>query len=331
MRVSVGDIVTFMYCAGKTYGDLINLCEKVYTPINYDRLKKTDLSQTFTTATVYCWLFQNMTLEIAEALHSLLCNECPSYLGAMDVDFSNHIHLQFFRNSLIEKYRFHGDRCSVFYAMSYIDDPDNYLISELESFGYAAKYEDTGARRTYFDNYDQIEHFKRVEEFRKTFIKIHGMTLDIADDVISSLEELHPRLFDIFAAAAKALNRAETEEDLAQASLSGRRILEKLADYLYPPSNIKYKNRKVGNSEYKNRLWAYVETTVEKESIDQGIISTLGKEVDRLIELFNKGLHANPTKEKVEESFKDLMYWIKYVVDLSPESIRKPYLAYGIS
>jgi hypothetical protein len=163
------------------------------------------------------------------------------------------------------------------------------------------------------------------------FVSFEGINTDITDDVIASLEEIHPKLSDIFAAASRTLSRAETEEDLAQAFLSGRRILEQLASYLYPPSKTEYKGRKVGNAEYKNRLWAYIEMTIEETSKDLNLLTVLGKEADRLIELFNKGLHAKPTKLKVEESFRDLVYWIQKVIELSPEKVRKPYLPYEYS
>jgi hypothetical protein len=45
------------------------------------------------------------------------------------------------------------------------------------------------------------------------------------------------------------LDRAETEEDLAQAALSGRRLLEKTADYLFPPQPTDWNGRKVGKAQ----------------------------------------------------------------------------------
>jgi len=100
----------------------------------------------------------------------------------------------------------------------------------------------------------------------------------------SQLEELHPKLFDAFAAAARTLDRAETEEDLAQAALSGRRLLEKTADYLFPPQSIDWNGRKVGKAQYKNRLWAYVERTLlASRGADLTALDRLGKEANRLL------------------------------------------------
>jgi methyl coenzyme M reductase subunit D len=57
MRVSVGDILTYMAYAGNTYKELRELCENVYTPVNYDQLILERLIKTYTEATVYSWLF----------------------------------------------------------------------------------------------------------------------------------------------------------------------------------------------------------------------------------------------------------------------------------
>ena len=329
MRVSIGDIPTYMASAGKNIKYLESLCENVYTPVNYDQLNIDELSDTYTKATVYCWLFQNMTVDVAEKLNTYLNQSNQSYLGAMDVDFSDSIHLQFFRNSLIENYRLKSGRCSIFYLMSDNEDPDQMLKEDFEDHGFTVDYEDIGARRTFFDKYDTVEHFQRVEDFREIFVKLTKSNLNTTDDVIFALEELHPKIFDTFAAAARTLIRAETEEDLAQASLSGRRVLEKLADYLFPASKKAFKGRKVGKAEYRNRLWAYIETVLDNLAVDdKETLVTLGKEADRLVELFNSGLHSDPTKEKVQNAFKDLIHWIHKVIELSPKEATKPYLAY---
>jgi len=331
MRVSFGDILTYMAAARSstpTTDYLIELCRAVYQPKHFDFLIYERLESTHAKATVFCWVFQNMTALIGEELHMKLFPD-QAYLGAMDVDFSDHLHLYFFRNSLIEKYRLHANRCTIFYDMGQNDDPDIELQKEFERHGFRVDYEDSGARRTIFDNYDTLEHFKRVEDFKGVFSGFKNLDSNYASDLVLSLEELHPKLFDAFAAAARTLERAETEEDYAQAALSGRRLLEKIADYLFPPREEVWNKRKVGRLEYKNRLWAYIEqTTTELAITDPNILTTLGKEVDHLVELFNAGLHTDPTQDKVEAAFSSLLIWLSDVIKLSPVAARRPYLAY---
>lgn len=331
MRVSIGDILTLNIASESstpTKSFLAKLCRSVYRPKLFDRLSYERLEDTHGKATVFCWMFQNMTEEVAEALNSKLSTD-PPYLGAMDVDFSEPLHLRLFRNSLCEYYRLHGKRCSIFYFMGENEDPDVSVRECFELHGFSVEYEDVGARRTIFDNYDTPEHFKRVEDFKRVFAGINELGEERASDLGHSLEEIHPKLFDAFASAARVLERAETEEDYAQAALSGRRLLEKTADYLFPPRNDLCNGRLVGRAQYKNRIWAYIEQTIgDSKNTDSDSLEILGREADRLVNLFNAGLHADPTREKVEAAFADLVIWLTSVIALSPAASRKPYLAY---
>lgn len=331
MRVSVGDVLTDFAVTKsrtRTRSESIKLCDSVYRAKEFDRLVRNRLETTYGRATVFCWLFQNMTVEIAEALNSNLLPD-PAYLGAMDVDFSNSVHLQLFRNSLPEIYRLYGKNCSTFYSMGENEDPDVVTHEIFTRHGFVVDYEDTGARRTIFDNYDTPEHFTRIQDFTRVFQSMAGLSLDRVSDLVLMLEEVHPKLFDAFASAARTLERAETEEDLAQAALSGRRLLERVADCLFPAQEPDWNGRKVGRAQYKNRLWAYIQQTITEVSLtDATVLPRLGKEADRLVELFNSGLHANPTREKVQEAFRDFVLWLAQVIDLSPKHARRAYLAY---
>lgn len=120
MRVSIGDILTYGAVATgekQTLSSLVKLCRRVYIPKAFDQLNYDRLEDTHGKATVFCWLFQNMIAPVAEALHEELAPD-SAYLGAMDVDFSEPLHLGLFRNSLCEVYRLYGNRCSVFYGFA---------------------------------------------------------------------------------------------------------------------------------------------------------------------------------------------------------------------
>jgi hypothetical protein len=75
------------------------------------------LRATFQKATVYALTFENMTREIALALHEALKPD-ESYLGLLEVEFAYGPHLVLFRNSMIDLYRIEGSTCRVFYIMS---------------------------------------------------------------------------------------------------------------------------------------------------------------------------------------------------------------------
>ena len=331
LRVSVGDVLVFSAVTQsrtRTKSELVELCRSVYQPRRFDGLIRDRLDATYGEATVFCWLFQNMTARVAEDLNARLY-DYPAYLGAMDVDFANPLHLQLFRNSLPEVYRLHGNHCAIFYSMGENDDPDIVEREIFEREGFVVEYEDSGARRTIFDNYDVPDHFKRIEDFCRVFGNFPGLSEGQVSDLVLVLEELHPKLFDAFASAARALERAETEEDLAQAALSGRRLLEAVAACLFPAGDGEWNGRKIGRAQYRNRLWAYIEQTITDAGLtDTTLLPNLGGEADRLVELYNSGLHAAPTREKVRAAFRDLVIWLTRVIHLSPKHATRAYLAY---
>ncbi|HEY5305419.1 MAG TPA: hypothetical protein VIJ52_01945 [Pseudolabrys sp.] len=186
-----------------------------------------------------------------------------------------------------------------------------------------------GARRTIFDNYDSLEHFRRVADFARTISALPRGSENLASDVTFDLEELHPKLFDALAACVRVYARSETEEDLAQLALSGRRFLESIADALFPPSEEQFEGRLVTKERYRNRLWAYLKLAmIRTGKFEEQAFSSMGKEVDRLIELFNSALHDRITKDRITEALIDLVSWIRAVADLDRRGFRQPYLAY---
>lgn len=330
IKVSVGDILTFSTASQSktpTYEYFYELNKKVYTPHNFNYLIQPKLTELSRTVTIYCLFFQNMNEDTAISLHNSLKLD-PSYLGSMDINLKNPYHVYFFKNSLITSYRLHGKKCSLFFSMSENEDPDLSSKEYFETYGYEVIFEDLGAMQTIFDDYDTLEHYTRVQDTKNIFLNIKTLTDDILDDLIISLEELHPKLFNSFAALARTYERVETEEDIAQCALSGRRILEQCADYLFPASDQLYNGRKVGQTQYKNRLWAYIETVVKENSLDIVCIQEVGGQLDKLISLFNAGLHSELNLVDLNTVLENLILFIIQLVNLSPEAARKPYLAY---
>jgi len=332
MRISVGDILThFSFNENTRDGSMIptaKLNQEVYKPHEFDRLLHPALEETLGKSVLYCWFFQNIDSDVAESLHTSLTNN-PSYLGAMDIEFTNPLQLTFFRNLLIEDFRLNGLSASQFYDMSENEGPDVAYKEIFEESGFSYFQEDSGARHTIFDRYNHLEHFQRIADFKRLFKLKMGWSESDVSDLIFFLEEIHPQLFDILAAATRTLERSETSEDLAQVALSGRRFLELLADTLYPPSTESIEGHDLGKNKYKNRLWVYIKATLlDKNIVDDILLNSIGERGDVLFELFNSGLHRQPVKEKVERSLSDLAHWTLEIILISPEHTRRPYAAY---
>ena len=94
------------------------------------------------------------------------------------------------------------------------DCRDISLIEDFESHGFIVRYEDTGARRTIFDDFDTLEHFQRIFTLQNlTLTQVCELATEEVDNVIHNFEEVHPRLFDALAAAFKSWTDATTSEE----------------------------------------------------------------------------------------------------------------------
>jgi len=322
MKVGRGDVGTFGHA--RTMPDLIALCERVYWSATWSRVLDERLYATHGRATVYAVVLHNATQAIAIRLHQALVPH-QAYLGSLEVDFAYGPHLVFFRNFIGTQYRIQGRRCRVFYSMS---DKENSCfdsqLDEVRTYGYDdVDWEDRGAHGTIFDDFDTPDHFAKVSTFRDGIAKLGRWGADDASELAFILEDLNPRLFWTLAAAFAVLTRAETEEEVAQASLSGRRFLEQLADVLFTASGELWDGRPVSKAHYRNRIWAFVATHSAPVTRDR-----IGKEVDRLDLEFNAGIHGTRDTSRLGRAFADLAAVTGAILALSPDAARKPYYAH---
>lgn len=332
MRVSVGDIlirakVSELRNLGRE--EYQSFCRRTFAPCSFERLDQAKLKEAYETSVIYCWLFQNMTETLAEEVHSDL-RGTPGYLGAMEISFAEPLQLYFFRQLLSERYRFRGTHVSIFYSGLLSDSQDSSLEERLAAAGFVVSYESIGGRNTIFDTYYTIDHFNRMERFKSVVGAFHRASDDLVSEAVLVLEEIHPRLFDVLAAAARAVLDSQTQEDLAQACLSGRRFLEQLADYWFPPRSGTLDGRSVGQTQYRNRLWAYLtEAAANADPPCPSQSEPLGKRLDDLVKRLNAGLHSSVDRDHVEQVFLDLARWFVDVVRMNPTAAPRPYLAYG--
>lgn len=320
MKMGIGDVGTW----GTKLHNPDVLDKRVYSSSTWERLLRQKLNATYERSTVYAAVFHNMTIEIAERLHRAIAEE-PPYLGALEADFAYGPHLVLFRNHIGTKYRLCGDTCRIFYAMG---DKENSAFPEeltlVRGYGFEdIDWENSGARGTIFDDFDTPEHFEQLEEFKEGLAPLLEGGADAASELVFIMEDLTPRLIWTLTAAFNALHRARNEEDIAQASISGRRFLEQLADALYPAKTKSAAGRDVTAPKYRNRIWAFL-----TENATPDVAQRLGREVDRLDGEFNAGLHSQRDRDRLENCFADLALVLQDILMVNPNAARKPYYAH---
>ena len=79
--------------------------------------------------------------------------------------------------------------------------------------------------------------------------------------------------------------------------------------------------RKVGQAEYRNRLWAYVAENVTSDTTRELLIANvedLGKRIDKLDSLSNKGLHSDVSSSDVNRLLLSLLVVAHDLISLRP-------------
>jgi hypothetical protein len=187
-------------------------------------------------------------------------------------------------------------------------------------------WEDTGAHRTIFDDFDTLEHFVRLKEVRQAIASVLPGGEDEAGELVMMLEDLNPKLFNALGSAVRALSTASTAEDFAQVGISGRRYIEQLADALFPASSVPFNGRAVTADKFKNRLWAFIHKSLPPRQIRK--LRSVGREVDRLIDVVNAMAHGDRDREFSMKAFTDLAKLTVALLQLDPTAVRQPYRAF---
>ncbi|MDI6003240.1 ComEA family DNA-binding protein [Cobetia marina] len=119
----------------------------------------------------------------------------------------------------------------------------------------------------------------------------------IRDRVDGLLLDICPEAVEKFMAAYERLSSASAE-DWSQALTATRRVIKTVADTVYPPKEILKGQRKLGEEQYINRLWAFLDENAVSGSdkdLAKAHIDYLGVFLQRLNDKTSKGVHADVT------------------------------------
>lgn len=109
------------------------------------------------------------------------------------------------------------------------------------------------------------------------------------------LLDLNPAIAEQLMLAFKSIS-SDSDEEWSQALTTCRRVLEGLADELYSPSKEKFNGRPVGQAQYVNRLWAFMDGAIQSESnkeLAKTHVDFLGSWLEKVNKLTNKGVHSD--------------------------------------
>jgi hypothetical protein len=204
-------------------------------------------------ANVFVILFESISFHNAQELDRSL-RELPYYLGALQVDEACGVHWAAYSGSLVAAYRIVGKALFSFWDGICEDSKDEEWLEEFRRLGFTrVAFEALNGKFTVFDKYDDFEQARRVAELGNALSDSLGF---LADQVITRFSDTAPELGNKLWSAIQTYDRAEVVEDYAQVAISCRRLIEYIADQVFPPQDTPVGGRKVGPSDYRNRLLA---------------------------------------------------------------------------
>jgi DNA uptake protein ComE-like DNA-binding protein len=161
---------------------------------------------------------------------------------------------------------------------------------------------------TYYKNnlYSHLNYVRnKAHEFAFTLfnqLKFSGTVGNCFDilkvTVDDKLLDINPTLGEQLMLAFKGVSNAKDEE-WSQALTTCRRLLEGLADELHPASTDSTKGRALTQAQYVNRLWAFMDKTIESDSnkdLAKTHVDFLGAWLEKTNKISNKGVHAEVTQ-----------------------------------
>ena len=178
---------------------------------------------------------------------------------------------------------------------------------------------------TYYKNNlsELINHVKKkahdIASEQYTLLEFSGTISSCFDilknEVDDTLLDLNPMLSEQLMLSFKSVSSSNPEE-WSQALTSCRRLLEGLADELFPAIENDKKGRSLGQGQYVNRLWAYMDEKIESKSnkeLAKTHVDFLGSWLEKVNKLANKGVHAELSQI---EAVKSVFHTYLVIADL---------------
>ncbi|GAA5531235.1 helix-hairpin-helix domain-containing protein [Herpetosiphon gulosus] len=156
----------------------------------------------------------------------------------------------------------------------------------------------------YKSNLNTVLHYVRRMTHAKAnilyqsiaFTEASQTSWDVLKDAIDNeLLDLDPSLAEKLMIAFKSVN-TQNPEEWSQSLTTCRRLIEGLADILFPPQATPINGRELGKNQYINRLWAYMDTAIESDSnreLAKAHVNVLGAYLQKTHKLTNKGVHSD--------------------------------------
>jgi len=160
-------------------------------------------------------------------------------------------------------------------------------------------------------------HNKASKLYKKiAFSEIPQRAFDVLkEEIDDKLLDIDPELAEKLMLSFKRVNTNNPEE-WSQALTTCRRLIEKLSNKLYPPTDEKINGRSLGKSQYINRIWVFMDKAIESNSdreLAKAHVDFIGNYLQLTLNKTQKGVHSSLTKY---ESIKAVLHTYLLIGDI---------------
>lgn len=140
------------------------------------------------------------------------------------------------------------------------------------------------------------------------------------------LLDLDPEIAEQLMLAFKSVS-SDSKEEWSQALATCRRLLESLADKLYPATDENIKGRTFKQNQYINRIWRFMDVSIESKSnkeMAKAHVDFLGSWMSADYTLACKGVHAEVTQLEATKAIFHIYLMLADLLDyLDPSAVSK--------
>ncbi|MHA1942470.1 MAG: ComEA family DNA-binding protein [Candidatus Hodarchaeales archaeon] len=150
--------------------------------------------------------------------------------------------------------------------------------------------------------------------------KVDGLLMDICPDAIEKFMIAYEKL------------ASRGAENWSLALTECRRILKAVADSIFPAQSTKKGERKLGDDQYINRLWAFMDQNIRGGSdkdLTKAHIDYLGSFLEEINKKASKGVHATVTREEAIRAVLYTYLTIGDILEFGGKAVKKALSATG--
>jgi len=161
-------------------------------------------------------------------------------------------------------------------------------------------------------------------KFSGTITSSFDLLKNAVDD---RLLDLDPEIAEQLMLAFKSVS-SNNKEEWSQALATCRRLLESLADKLYPATDENIKGRTFKQNQYINRIWRFMDVSIESKSnkeMAKSHVDFLGSWMSADYTLACKGVHAEVSQLEATKAIFHIYLMLADLLDyLDPSAVSKP-------